>query len=275
MLEILVSQGRIGDRTLQTIEGAARTAKALEMRYGQKAITIKSEYQPAVSGWRENLTQARETLTQLSDAVVAIMSRGNVTLMIANTCSASLASLPVVAKAHAEAVVLWVDAHGDFNTPATTVTGYLGGMVLAAACGLWDSGHGGGLQPSRVIVLGARDIDPVEGELLARVGVRLIPPKGAEPAAVLDAINGAPVWVHIDWDALEPGFVPADYKVPGGILPMELQEIMRAIPPSQFLGVEVAEFHPSSNENENRAALSIILDTLAPLIEASAVVPPV
>jgi arginase family enzyme len=39
-----------------------------------------------------------------------------------------------------DAKIVWFDAHGDFNTPETTPTGYLGGMVLSALCGLWESG---------------------------------------------------------------------------------------------------------------------------------------
>jgi arginase/N-omega-hydroxy-L-arginine amidinohydrolase len=95
----------------------------------------------------------------LGEAVAASIGSGKLPVMVANTGSASLASLPVVARTFADAVVLWIDAHGDFNTPATTDTGYLGGMVLAAACGLWDSGHGAGLRPEQTIIVGARDID--------------------------------------------------------------------------------------------------------------------
>ena len=42
----------------------------------------------------------------------------------------------------------WLGAHGDFNTPETTASGFLGGMCLAGACGLWDTGFGAGLDPS-------------------------------------------------------------------------------------------------------------------------------
>ena len=45
--------------------------------------------------------------------------------------------------------VLWLDAHGDFNTPETTPSGFLGGMCLAAACGRWDSGFEPALEPAR------------------------------------------------------------------------------------------------------------------------------
>jgi arginase family enzyme len=267
MLDIIVSQGRVADRSARTLEGAARTAQALERRYGRKGRSVGKAAPPADDDWRVSLPQARETLVELGRAVAAGIEGGHLPVMVANTCPASLASLPVVARHHPDAVVLWIDAHGDFNTPETTGTGYLGGMVLAAACGLWDSGHGAGLRPGQVVLVGARDIDPAEGELLRRAGVRIIPPTDATPEAVLRAVNGAQVWIHVDWDVLEPGFVPADYAVPDGILPVQLREIFAAIPPERLLGVEVAEFHPSDDDVENRAALSTILDILAPLLE--------
>ncbi len=88
----------------------------------------------------------------------------------------NLATLPEVAARYPEAVVLWIDAHGDFNTPKTTGSGYLGGMVLSAACGLWDSGHRAGLDPHHVALVGARDIDPDERALLKEAGVSVLPP---------------------------------------------------------------------------------------------------
>lgn len=269
MLDIIVSQGRIADRTARTIEGAARIARALERRYGRKGRSVGNVAPPAEDDWRVSLPQARETLVELGRAIAAGIEGGNLPVMVANTCSASLASLPVMARNHPDAVVLWIDAHGDFNTPETTGTGYLGGMVLAAACGLWDSGHGAGLRPEQVVLVGARDIDPAEGELLRRAGVRIIPPMDATPETILSAINGAPVWIHVDWDVLEPGFVPADYEVPGGMLPAQLRQIFAAIPSAQFLGIEVAEFHLPGDDGKSQAALSIILDTLAPLLEES------
>lgn len=50
-------------------------------------------------------------------------------------------------------MVLWIDAHVEFNTPDTTDSGYLGGMVLAAVCGLWGSGHSAGRDPSIELIL--------------------------------------------------------------------------------------------------------------------------
>ncbi|CDH06770.1 arginase family protein [Xenorhabdus bovienii] len=268
MIDLIVSQGRVADRAAHMIEGAALTAQALEKRYGVQGHFIGKSTPPANDDWSISLPQARETLIELRQAIEGSIKGDNCTVMLANTCSASLASLPVVAREHPDAVVLWIDAHGDFNTPETTESGYLGGMVLAAACGLWNSGHGSGLRPEQIVLVGARDIDTTEHELLQTAGVRIIPPTEATPENILNTINGSPVWIHIDWDVLEPGFLPADYTVPDGMLPSQIQAIFEAIPSKQILGIELAEFSASTDVASNEEALSIILGIIAPVFEA-------
>ncbi len=267
MIDLIVSQGRVADKTARTIVGAARTAQALEQRYGLKGRTIGKPAPPAVDDWRVSLPQAKDTLDGLAEAVATSIKGGNLTVMTSNTCPASIATLPVVARELPDAVVLWVDAHGDFNTPATTDTGYLGGMVVAAACGLWDSGHGAGLRPEQVILVGARDIDYAERGLLQQAGVRILPPAEATPEAVVRTINGARVWIHIDWDVLEPGYVPADYQVADGLLPTQLRAILAAIPRKQILGIELAEFNAPIDDTSSDKALSIILDIVGPVFD--------
>lgn len=269
MVNLIVSQGRVADRNAGTLVGAALTAQALERRYGLTGVAVGTPSPPARDDWRVSLPQARDTLLGLGEAVAAGLRTGELTVMLSNTCPASIGTLPVVVREHPDAVVLWIDAHGDFNTPDTTDTGYLGGMVVAAACGLWDSGHGAGLRPSQLILLGARDIDVAEGQLLRDAGVRILPPAEVTPSAVVAALNGAPVWVHVDWDSLEPGYVPADYQVPDGLLPAQLRAVFAAIPPQQLLGVELAEFNAPADAARRAAALDIILDIVAPVFDAA------
>ena len=98
--------------------------------------------------------------------------------------------------------VLWLDAHPDFNTPDTSASGYLGGMCLAGACGLWDTGFGAGLDPGRVIMFGVRDVDGLERVALDRCGVHRL----GEPAQ----LQGMELFVHVDLDVLDPGVSPGE-----------------------------------------------------------------
>ncbi|ABL69269.1 Arginase/agmatinase/formiminoglutamase [Paracoccus denitrificans PD1222] len=189
---------------------------------------------------------------------------GQCPLVVANTCSASVATLPAAARMIDGLRVLWVDAHGDFNTPETTGTGYLGGMALAGACGLWRTGHGGEVSPARVALLAARDIDPPEEALLAQAGVHRFV-AGAEPETVLAALGEGPIWLHVDWDAMEPGTVPAAYSVPGGLTPGRLRAFLAAIPPQQIAGVELAEFEMPGTAQAAQGAIATILDIVGPL----------
>ncbi|MFE0650038.1 arginase family protein [Streptomyces sp. NPDC059534] len=267
MIDLIVSQGRVADREPRLIEGAARIARALEQRHGLAGRFVGEPAPAADDDWSVSLPQARATLAGLGRAVTESVRRGARTVLVSNTCGASLATLPVAAREHPDAVVLYIDAHGDFNTPETTGTGYLGGMVLAAACGLWDSGHGAGLDPARAILVGARDIDDAEAALLAKAGVRIIPPAEATAENVLAAVGDSPVWVHIDWDVLEPGHVPADYTVPDGLLPEQIRAILAAVPPARLRGVELAEFNAPLDPGLCEEALAVILDVVAPVFE--------
>ena len=79
--------------------------------------------------------------------------------------------------------VVWLDAHGDFNTPATSGSGYLGGMPLAAACGLWDSGYGAGVDPRAVVLSDAPRPRPGGARGARRAGVRPSLPGGRRRSA--------------------------------------------------------------------------------------------
>ena len=138
VFEIIFCQGRIANRTPGAIEGAAKTARALQELTGLSPRSVGAPSPPRQDDWSSSLPEAIGTLTELQSEVADIFRRGQRPLMAMNTCSASLATLPVVARVHPEATILWIDAHGDFNTPETAGSGYLGGMVLAAVCGLWE-----------------------------------------------------------------------------------------------------------------------------------------
>ena len=185
---LIISQGRVADRTDGALRGARAAGDALAGYLGVEAAVVGEPSPAADDDWSAALPAAQSTLEGLRDAVAGSLDAGATPLLLTNTCAASLGTLPTAAARFPDAVVLWIDAHGDFNTPQTTESGYLGGMVLAAACGLWDSGHGAGLNPEQVIVVGGRDIDPAEAELLAGAGVRVLPPAESSPERVAELI---------------------------------------------------------------------------------------
>jgi hypothetical protein len=163
-------------------------------------------------------------------------------------CSICITTLPVVARHVDDVRVLWLDAHGDFNTPDTTPSSFLGGMCLAAACGRWRAELAEPpLDPARVLLCGVRDLDPGERAELELAGV----PGVARPSEVPDLLRDAPVYLHLDLDVLDPGVLPAQFPVEHGLsfagLRTLLAEVGRA---ATFVGVEITAFEAPRDRAE-------------------------
>src|SRR5688572_29741959 len=140
--------------------------------------------------WDEQLASARADLQAFADALRASLRGGQRSIVTMGRCAAGLATIPVVAERHPDACVVWFDAHGDSNLPSSNAVPYLGGMVITGAAGHWDSGLGAGLKLSNVVLVGARDLDPHEKQLIAGEQLRLVE-IGPDLPARLSAAVGA------------------------------------------------------------------------------------
>jgi len=142
----------------------------------------------------------------------------------------------------AAAGIVWIDAHGDFNTPATTPSGYLGGMPLAALAGRClpaltaAAGLRAPVPEERTALLGDRDLDPPEHAALAASQVAVLTSAqlrdetGALPPILARLGRQGPVSVHIDVDVLDPAVMPGvAYPAPGGLSLAELEALLRAV----------------------------------------------
>lgn len=265
--QIICSQGRVGDRSDRMLEGAKLTAEKLAQKYETTPNYIGKRSPAKNDDWSVALPEAGKTLDQLQSELSRCLSNSNVPVIFAsNTCSASLATLPVVASSYPDVKVLWIDAHSDFNTPETTESGYLGGMVLAATCGLWDSGYGMGVNANNVALIGVHDIDEEELSNVNSAGVLHIPPAELTPDSVVNFIGDSKVWIHVDWDVMDPGQISADFKVEGGLKFAQLLELFKSLPSAQVMGLELAEFcadsHLSAANSEGLDLISQAVDSL-------------
>lgn len=159
------------------------------------------------------------------------------------SCLGTLGGLMAGVDARAERIgAVWLDAHGDFNTAASSPTGYLDGMALAAAVGReWGTVAASipgfrPIDPANVIHLGGRDFDPGEAACLEEADVLLIRPSDLKTVTErLDRAFGSlagrvdAVYLHLDLDVLDPsaGIVNA-YAAPGGLSVEELMAVLRA-----------------------------------------------
>lgn len=215
---------------------------ALARRTGKVPFVIGSP-EPALNvGWRVELDAALTLLRQVQARFDAVLADGAVSVAATSRCAVALATLPAVAKHHPSVCVLWFDAHADLNTPEATIAGYLGGLALAGPAGLWSSGLGAGLRLDQIVLVGARDLDPFEQELIDQHRIPVIKPGGDLATDLRNAIAGRPVYVHLDCDVLEPGIVPTDFVVPGGMSLDDLCTCAAVIAEHDFVGIEIAEF---------------------------------
>ena len=248
---------RTSDRDARGAQGAEALARELAARLGARARTVGSPGEPHDGHWEDDLRASRGCLLeaggQLDDALVA----GRHPILTASDCSICLTTLPALARRRPDAWVLWLDAHADFNSPETTPSGFLGGMCLAGACGVWDSGLGDDLDPARVVMCGVRDVDPGERVLLETKGVGLVD----SPSQLAGLLEGRPVFVHLDLDVLDPAVLPATFPAPGGLSDGGLRTLLAEVAQAgHVVGAEITAF--TAPERARRVAT--IVEPLLP-----------
>lgn len=139
-------------------------------------------------------------------------------LVLGGCCCAHIGAVEGLAARHGRMALVWLDAHGDLNTPESSPSGDLWGMPLRM---LLDAGA---VEPEDVILLGARNLDPPEREYVAAIGLR------TEPDQLEDALEGPEgVYVALDADAIEPNGISPFMPEPGGLSLAETEELLTRI----------------------------------------------
>jgi arginase len=158
-----------------------------------------------------------ETLREQTLALAAALPDRPVVL--GGCCCAHTGAVEGLAARHERLAVVWLDAHGDLNTPQSSPSGNPWGMPLRA---LLD---GGTVEPGDTALVGARSLDPPEEDFIAESGIRL----GAD--AVGEAIEGAEtVYVAFDCDVLEPDQgLTMHMPEPGGLTLAEAAELLERV----------------------------------------------
>lgn len=173
--------------------------------------------------------------------------------------------------------LVFIDAHGDFNTPETTLSGMLGGMPVAVSAGLalTNLRRESGLEPAlptRYIVMGAvRDTDPLEQELIDRSEIQRLSTRDLQDAGQtlrsqlerLSALTDV-IYVHVDMDVLDPREVPGHpLTVPGGPTSRELAdalEVMFEYEKVAALGIASTPWGDRDPEGVSKAAAHALID---------------
>ncbi len=195
-------------------------------------------------------------------------------LVLGGDHSLALGSVPGGARGERVGVI-WVDAHGDFNTPETSPSGNVHGMPLAALLGKGDprlvgvGGPGPKVRPEDVVLVGVRSLDPGERVLLRESGVRVFTMTEVDrmgiarvAEAVIAQMQGLPrVHVSFDADVLDPEIAPGvGTPVPGGLSYREAHLFMELLSEAGFVtSLDLVEVNPILDRSNRTAEIAVEL----------------
>jgi len=200
----------------------------------------------------------------LSREVGSAVRNGAFPLVLAGNCNSCLGNIAGITPARLG--VVWFDAHGEFNTPETTLSGFLDGMPLATATGrCWQAvantipGFAPVEEPN-VILVGARDLDDEEQRQLEQSEINLIRSEGLSDSEILKSIEIAllrlrervsGIYLHIDMDAFEIGESAANHFGATGGLSVALIEDAIGLVKTYFdiKSATIASFDPACDTN--------------------------
>lgn len=139
-------------------------------------------------------------------------------VVLGGCCCSHVGAIEALSAGEECLAVVWIDAHGDLNTPATSPSGNAWGMPLRMVI------DDGAVLPKNVALLGARNLDPPEEAFIEASGIQV------GERAVERALEGADaVYVAFDADAVEPGELAVFMPEPGGLHLDEVEELLRGI----------------------------------------------
>ena len=215
------------------------------------------------------------TCVRIADRVVEAVERGMRPLVLGGDHSVALGTLGGLARVHGAGGVLWIDAHGDLNTPDTSPTGNVHGMPLAAALGLAGDAFASDGWPlpavdrTRVALVGVRSLDPAERERLREIGARVYTMSDVDRIGVERTIREALahvagsgfVHVSLDMDALDPDVAPGvGTPVRGGLSYREAHLALELIAESGLANsLEVVEVNPILDRGNETAQVAVEL----------------
>jgi arginase len=212
------------------------------------------------SGGEEMAAAAHLALPYPETAVVAEDSLGEQTLSVASSlpqrplvlggcCCSHIGAVEGLANRHERVAVVWLDAHGDLNTPESSPSGNPWGMPLRMLI------ESGAVSADDVCLVGARDLDPPEQEFIAEAGIRL------DEDGIAGAVAGADgVYVALDCDSLDESEVSSFMPEPDGLRVADVERLFRDLAGrAPVLGVGLSGLVP---DERNLAPLTRLLTAL-------------
>jgi arginase len=236
-------------------------------------VEIPQLKKDVLEGKTKNLTHFREATSRIYTMVRSLQTERVV--VVGGECSETVGTMAGLAEAFGRRPgMLWLDAHGDFNTPETSPSGYIGGMCLALACrraattGL-DLGIGEPpLADERLVHVGSRVLDPAEVVAFNASPAKLytsqqVKKSGAAEVAqdVARHLDNRSDWIvcHLDVDVIDPESIPSvNYPTPGGLTLEETATILTGLRGTQKLRALELTAYDASKDRSGSSANRIV-----------------
>jgi arginase len=241
---------------------------------GNIAVPLAEEFDPPAQGEPlRYLDPIAQVNLDLARRVADVVAEGSFPLILGGDHSLAIGSISGVARGR-KIGLLWVDAHGDFNTPETTPSGNIHGMSVAALTGRGHPRLASLLEPGPVLregniaMVGIRDLDGAEREVLRASGIHVftmhdIDRRGLaavmEEALLRVTMGTAGFQVSLDMDALDPSEAPGvGTPVLGGISYREAHLAMEMVAQSgHIVGLDLVEVNPILDSHNITAELAV------------------
>mgnify|MGYP000923181054 CR=1 FL=1 len=224
------------------------------------------------------LEEIVEVLTTLKNTVYECTKGGHRPLILGGDHSIAMGTVAGLSKAFQDKKqklgLIWFDAHGDINTPDTTLSGNIHGMPVAHILGMGHKQLLGiadslpMIDPSKVCLIGLRDLDPGERTLIKKTGVKAFTMREIDERGMRDVVlesirtasdGTAGFHVSFDVDGVDPSFAPGvGTPVTGGITYREAHLAMELIADStKMTSMEVTEVNPILDVSNQTANLAV------------------
>jgi arginase len=250
--------------TTRAHEGALALRRALSSREPFLEVPVRTSEPAALAAYAppdQTIVGRAAVVEGLRHAVASLETAAPTRLFsILGTCGAELAPVSYLnARCRGDLAVVWLDAHGDLNTPRSSPSKRFHGMILRTLLGEGDADLTAlvarPLEPAQVVLAGTRDLDPPERELIAARRVTMVPPMSmqAGPAVLLAAVRGTGrrhVYIHLDLDVIDPAefpnvIVPAKDGVSVAAVERAIHALMTTF---DCVGFSVVEYAPGPQD---------------------------
>jgi len=225
--------------------------------------------EPAADVFPTEIRMALELQRAAAHAVAGAHERGSFPLVLSGNCNIAVGVVSGVRAVQGRSpAVCWFDAHADFNTPESTIGGFLDGMAVSMLTGhCWHemTAQVPGFVPvpeAQVLMIGTRDVDPLERELLVASSVR-VATRAADPGKDVDAIvtaaGGPAMYLHLDLDSIDAREGRANgYAVSGGLSRSDLFAAIDAIVSRAALcAASITAYDPGCDADDRIGHLAI------------------